>query len=259
MTLAGAGSPPPPATADISWLSSSTRQGTPRTTPLCFLITGSVLNPGWPSGRCPSPRPDPARTASRRGALRLPVVVPLTALSALEVLDSGGNPTGAVTAYTESGSATAIVPSGASTGKHEAVELRDGDPTRYGGKGVTRALSNIREVIAPELIGLDALAQVAVDTRLCALDGTPNKSALGANAILAVSLASARAAAVATGLPLYRYLGGVGAPAVPVPLLNVLNGGAHAQTRVDFQEYMLVPLGFSSFADAIRAGAECFH
>ena len=181
-------------------------------------------------------------------------------IGALEILDSRGNPTvEAVVRLTDGAAGYARVPSGASTGKHEAVELRDGDPTRYGGKGVSRALRNIREVIAPEIIGLDALDQVAVDKRLCELDGTPNKSRLGANAILAVSLASARAAAVATGLPLYRYLGGVGAQVLPVPLLNVLNGGAHAQTRVDFQEYMLVPLGFDSFSEAIRAGAECFH
>jgi enolase len=181
-------------------------------------------------------------------------------IGALEILDSRGNPTiEAVVRLTDGAAGYARVPSGASTGKHEAVELRDGDPTRYGGKGVTRALRNIREIIAPEIIGLDALDQVAVDNRLCGLDGTPNKSRLGANAILAVSLASARAAAVATGLPLYRYLGGVGAQVLPVPLLNVLNGGMHAQTRVDFQEYMLVPLGFDSFSDAIRAGAECFH
>jgi enolase len=181
-------------------------------------------------------------------------------IGALEILDSRGNPTvEAVVRLTDGAAGYARVPSGASTGKHEAVELRDGDPARYGGKGVSRALRNIREIIAPEIIGLDALDQVAVDNRLCALDGTPNKSRLGANAILAVSLASARAAAVATGLPLYRYLGGVGAQVLPVPLLNVLNGGVHAQTRVDFQEYMLVPLGFDSFSDAIRAGAECFH
>jgi len=181
-------------------------------------------------------------------------------IGALEILDSRGNPTvEAVVRLTDGAAGYARVPSGASTGKHEAVELRDGDPIRYGGKGVTRALRNIREIIAPEIIGLDALDQVAVDNRLCGLDGTPNKSRLGANAILAVSLASARAAAVATGLPLYRYLGGVGAQVLPVPLLNVLNGGMHAQTRVDFQEYMLVPLGFDSFSDAIRAGAECFH
>ncbi|MBV9100961.1 MAG: phosphopyruvate hydratase [Candidatus Dormibacteraeota bacterium] len=181
-------------------------------------------------------------------------------IGALEILDSRGNPTiEAVVRLTDGAAGVARVPSGASTGRHEAVELRDGDSSRFGGKGVRTAIANIRETIAPELIGLDALDQVAIDGRLCALDGTPNKGKLGANAILAVSLATARAAADATGLPLYRYLGGVGAQVMPVPLLNVLNGGAHAQTRVDFQEYMFAPIGFGTFADAIRAGSECFH
>jgi enolase len=181
-------------------------------------------------------------------------------IAALEVLDSRGNPTvETVVRLTGGAEGRALVPSGASTGKHEAVELRDGDSSRYGGKGVLRAVQNIAEIIGPELIGLDSLDQVALDARLCALDGTPNKARLGANAILGVSLAVARAATDAIGLPLYRYLGGVGAQVLPVPLLNVLNGGAHAQTRVDFQEFMLVPFGFASFAEAIRAGSECFH
>ena len=181
-------------------------------------------------------------------------------ITALEILDSRGNPTVEATVRLRGGAeGVARVPSGASTGSHEAVELRDGDPSRYGGKGVRRAVDNITTLIAADLDGVDALDQVDVDARLCALDGTPNKARLGANAILAVSLASARAAAAATGLPLYRYLGGVGAQVLPVPMLNVLNGGAHAQTRVDFQEFMLVPLGFTTFAEAIRAGAECFH
>ena len=184
----------------------------------------------------------------------------IEAISALEILDSRGNPTVEASVRLHSGAeGRARVPSGASTGSHEAVELRDGDPSRYGGKGVLRAVENITTLIAADLDGVDALDQVAVDARLCALDGTPNKARLGANAILAVSLASARAAAAATGLPLYRYLGGVGAQVLPVPQLNVLNGGAHAQTRVDFQEFMLVPLGFPSFSESIRAGAECFH
>ena len=152
-----------------------------------------------------------------------------------------------------------MVPSGASTGVHEAVELRDGDPSRYSGKGVLKAVSNVVEVIAPELIGLDALDQAAIDARMRELDGTENKGRLGANAILGVSLACARAAAEATGLPLYRYLGGVGAVTLPVPQFNVLNGGAHAQTSVDFQEFMFIPLGMPSFAEALRAGSECFH
>jgi enolase len=181
-------------------------------------------------------------------------------VDALEVLDSRGNPTVSVTTRLMSGATgTALVPSGASTGAHEAVELRDGDPARYGGKGVRRAVSNVAEVIAPEVIGMDALDQRAIDAAMIALDGTPNKARLGANAVLGVSLAVAHAAADACDLPLYRYLGGVGAQVLPVPLLNVLNGGAHAQTSVDFQEFMLAPLGLPTFADALRAGSECFH
>jgi enolase len=181
-------------------------------------------------------------------------------VSALEILDSRGNPTvEAIVRLVDGSEASARVPSGASTGRHEAVELRDGDKARYGGKGVRKAVANIVDVIGPDLVGTDSLDQVAVDARLCALDGTPNKAQLGANAILAVSLACARAAAQATGLPLYRYLGGVGAQVLPVPMFNVLNGGAHAQTRVDFQEYMLAPIGVGSFSEAVRLGAECFH
>ncbi|TMB92823.1 MAG: phosphopyruvate hydratase [Chloroflexi bacterium] len=181
-------------------------------------------------------------------------------LAALEILDSRGNPTLEVLTRLSGGAVgRARVPSGASTGRHEAVELRDGDARRYGGKGVLRAVATVAEVIGPEVIGLDALDQVALDARLCALDGTPNKAKLGANSILGVSLAVAAAAAEASALPLYRYVGGVGAQVLPVPLLNVLNGGAHAQTRVDFQEFMFAPLGFGSFAEALRAGSECFH
>jgi enolase len=181
-------------------------------------------------------------------------------LAALEILDSRGNPTLEVLTRLSGGAVgRARVPSGASTGRHEAVELRDGDARRYGGKGVLRAVATVAEVIGPEVIGLDALDQVAIDARLCALDGTPNKAKLGANSILGVSLAVAAAAAEASALPLYRYVGGVGAQVLPVPLLNVLNGGRHAQTRVDFQEFMFAPLGFGSFAEALRAGSECFH
>jgi len=181
-------------------------------------------------------------------------------VTALEVLDSRGNPTVEASVRLADGSVgTALVPSGASTGRHEAVELRDGNGSRYGGKGVSQAVRNVVEVIGPDLVGADSLDQVAVDARLCELDGTPNKGKLGANALLAVSLACARAAASATGLPLYRYLGGVGAQLLPVPLFNVLNGGAHAQTRVDFQEYMVAPVGAPSFSEALRWGAECFH
>ncbi|MHB8719134.1 MAG: phosphopyruvate hydratase [Candidatus Dormibacteria bacterium] len=184
----------------------------------------------------------------------------IEAVAALEVLDSRGNPTLAVTVRLDDGAeGTAMVPSGASTGAHEARELRDGDPSRYSGRGVRGAVKHVVETIAPSIIGLDALDQRSLDAALIALDGTPNKGRLGANAILGVSLANARAAAVSTGLPLYRYLGGAGAALLPVPLLNVLNGGVHAQTSVDFQEFMLVPLGLPTFAEALRAGSECFH
>ncbi|MDQ6857305.1 MAG: phosphopyruvate hydratase [Candidatus Dormibacteraeota bacterium] len=184
----------------------------------------------------------------------------LVDLDALEVLDSRGNPTLEVRAHLSGGVVgVARVPSGASTGAHEAVELRDGDQARYGGKGVLIAVRNIVEVISPALGGIDVGDQRSVDERLVALDGTPNKGRLGANALLGVSLACANAAAAAAGVPLYRHLGGADAQTLPVPLLNVLNGGLHAQTSVDFQEFMLAPLGFSTFADALRAGSECFH
>jgi enolase len=184
----------------------------------------------------------------------------ITGLYAREVLDSRGNPTVEAEVQLESGSwGRAAVPSGASTGKREAIELRDGDGARYRGKGVRQAVRNIEETIAPEVEGMDASEQAAVDQALLELDGTPNKSALGANAILAVSLAVARAAADDAGLPLYAYLGGVGARLMPVPMLNVLNGGAHADNGLDFQEFMLVPAGADSFSSAIRMGSEIFH
>ena len=187
----------------------------------------------------------------------MPVIEEVTAL---EVLDSRGNPTVEVEVVCDDGSAgRALVPSGASTGQHEAVELRDGDRARYGGKGVRTAVANVAEVIGPEVLGLDASDQRGLDAHLVQLDGSLNKGRLGANALLGVSLAAARAAAVSSGLPLYRYLGGAAAHTLPVPMLNVLNGGAHAQTSVDFQEFMVVPLGLPTFADALRAGAECFH
>jgi enolase len=151
------------------------------------------------------------------------------------------------------------VPSGASTGEHEAVELRDGDSQRYGGKGVRQAVQNIEETIAPALKGMDACDQIAIDSTMIDLDGTPNKANLGANAILAVSLASARAGATSVGMPLYRYLGGPLARVLPVPLMNILNGGAHATNTVDFQEFMIVPVGAENFSDALRMGAEVFH
>lgn len=180
-------------------------------------------------------------------------------IKAREVLDSRGNPTVEAEVTLEGGAqGSAIVPSGASTGAHEALELRDGGP-RYAGKGVLRAVAGVNERIAPELTGYDALDQAAVDKAMLELDGTPNKANLGANAILAVSLATARAAANALGLPLYRYLGGVQGLTLPVPLMNVINGGKHADNNVDFQEFMLVPAGATSFREALRMGVETFH
>ena len=177
-----------------------------------------------------------------------------------EILDSRGDPTVAVDVILSDGSrGTAMVPSGASTGAHEAVELRDADNARYRGKGVLKAVSNVDDVIAPELIGEDAADQTEIDKLLLELDGTPNKSKLGANAILGVSLACARAASTAVGLPLYRYLGGPIARTLPVPLMNILNGGKHATDSADMQEYMVVPIGAASFREAVRAGAEVFH
>ncbi len=179
---------------------------------------------------------------------------------AREVLDSRGNPTVEVDVELLSGGfGRAIVPSGASTGVHEAVELRDGDKGRYGGKGVLKAVENVTDVIAEELIGWDALDQVGIDSAMIELDGTPNKGKLGANAILAVSMAVAKAAANALELPLYRYLGGVSARTLPVPMMNILNGGKHAVNSTDFQEFMIMPVGAPSFAEGLRWGAEVYH
>ena len=181
-------------------------------------------------------------------------------LHAREVLDSRGNPTVEAEVGLDSGVlGRAIVPSGASTGEHEALELRDGDANRYLGKGVLKAVENIRDVIAPTLIGMDASDQASIDAALIELDGTAMKSNLGANSILAVSMAVARAAAEAHELPLYRYLGGVGAVTLPVPLMNIINGGAHADNNLDIQEFMIAPAGFPRFEDALRAGVEVFH
>jgi len=181
-------------------------------------------------------------------------------IRAREILDSRGDPTVAVDVFLAGGVVgTAMVPSGASTGAHEAVELRDGDPKRYRGMGVRRAARNVDDIIAPELIGEQAADQSAIDRILRELDGTPNKSRLGANAMLGVSLACARAAAAEVGQPLYRYLGGPLARTLPVPMMNVLNGGKHATDSADLQEYMIVPLGAASFSEAVRAGAEVFH
>lgn len=179
---------------------------------------------------------------------------------AREVLDSRGNPTIEVEVELDSGVfGRAIVPSGASTGEHEAIELRDKDDSRYLGKGVSLAVENVNTVIAPRVIGRDAAAQVELDNLLLELDGTPNKGKLGANAILGVSLAICRAAAEAIGLPLYRYIGGVGAKVLPVPMMNILNGGSHADNTVDIQEFMIFPKGAGSFKEALRWGAETFH
>ncbi|MBL8960253.1 MAG: phosphopyruvate hydratase [Gemmatimonadetes bacterium] len=181
-------------------------------------------------------------------------------IQAREILDSRGNPTIEVDVTLQSGAAgRAAVPSGASTGEHEALELRDGDAKRYLGKGVTKAVRHVVEKIGPALRGRDALDQLGIDRAMIDLDGTPNKGKLGANAILGVSMAVARAAAVQSGMPLYRYLGGPMARTMPVPLMNILNGGAHATNTVDFQEYMIVPVGAETFADALRMGAEVFH
>lgn len=177
-----------------------------------------------------------------------------------EVLDSRGNPTVEVEVGLECGViGRAIVPSGASTGENEALELRDGDKSRFDGKGVLKAVNNVNEVIAPEIEGMDAADQVALDKKLLELDGTPFKKNLGANALLGVSLAAARAASEAFGLPLYRYLGGVNAKVLPTPMMNVINGGAHADSTVDFQEFFIIPAGFKTFKEALRAGVETFH
>jgi enolase len=179
---------------------------------------------------------------------------------ARQILDSRGNPTVEADVVLESGAVgRAGIPSGASTGAFEAVELRDGDSGRYLGKGVLKAVNNVNEIIAPELIGYDALDQVGIDSLMIGMDGTHNKAKLGANAILGVSLAVAKAAAAALGLPLYRYIGGVNATELPVPMFNILNGGKHADNNVDIQEFMVMPVGADSFTEALRMGAEVFH
>jgi enolase len=184
----------------------------------------------------------------------------ILAVSAMEILDSRGNPTVRVFCKLNNGlEGSASVPSGASTGENEAVELRDGDKRRYGGKGVLKAVENINSTIAPKMVGMDPSRQAEIDQLMIDLDGTPNKSKLGANAILGVSMAVARAAAATAALPLYAYLGGPGAVRLPVPMMNILNGGKHADNSVDFQEFMVMPLGAPSFAEALRYGAETFH
>lgn len=184
----------------------------------------------------------------------------ITDIYAREVLDSRGNPTVEVELYTESGAfGRGIVPSGASTGEHEAVELRDGDKSRFMGKGVTKAVDNVNKLIAKEIVGYDVTDQRAIDQAMIKLDGTPNKAKLGANAILGVSIAAARAAADELEMPLYNYLGGFNAHVLPTPMMNVINGGAHANNDVDFQEFMIMPVGASSVKEAIRMGSETFH
>ncbi|MEI7448824.1 MAG: phosphopyruvate hydratase [Desulfomonile sp.] len=181
-------------------------------------------------------------------------------VKAREILDSRGNPTIEVDVFLDGGAVgSAAVPSGASTGEREAVELRDGDPKRYGGKGVLKAVDNVMEEIGPAVVGMDAFDQQGLDSMLIGLDGTKNKSNLGANAILGVSLAAAKACSSELGMPLYRYLGGVNARRLPVPMMNILNGGAHADNNVDIQEFMVMPLGASSFKEGLRMGAEVFH
>ncbi len=184
----------------------------------------------------------------------------IAAIHAREILDSRGNPTVEAEIVLAGGArARAAVPSGASTGEHEAVELRDGDKSHYLGKGVLQAVENVESILAPELTGIDATNQRLLDATMIAIDGTPNKSRLGANAILAVSMAAARASAVALNMPLYRYLGGVNASILPTPMMNILNGGAHADNNVDFQEFMVMPVGAERFSDALRWGTEVFH
>lgn len=184
----------------------------------------------------------------------------IEAIQGREILDSRGNPTVEVEVLLESGAyGVAAVPSGASTGEHEAVELRDGDKSRYKGKGVLKAVENVNETIAYELEGLDAMEQRTIDATMIAIDGTPNKGNLGANAILGASLAVAKAAAELAGLPLYRYIGGANACTLPVPMMNILNGGSHADNNVDFQEFMVMPAGAKSFSEALRMGVETFH
>jgi enolase len=184
----------------------------------------------------------------------------IAAVWAREILDSRGNPTVEVEVVLESGATgRAAVPSGASTGTREALELRDGDAARYGGKGVNKAIENIMDEIAEEVVGMDALRQIDLDSLMIELDGTENKSRLGANAMLGVSMATARAASTFLGLPLYQYLGGINAKLLPVPLMNIINGGAHAPNTLDIQEFMIMPIGAQTFSDALRMGTETFH
>src|SRR2546428_13608660 len=265
MTRVDASSPRRRGTAGTWWRSSSTPRATPQTTPpRCSTTVSASIRAcrSRPGPSLPATRGGrPARRARRPGGetLDFPDVIRLVRLSAQEVLDSRGNPTVSVTAYTESGSATAIVPSGASTGKHEALELRDGDANRYGGKGVLKAVGNGEHTRAAHGVGMGISDQAAFDAALIGLDGTIDKSRLGANAILGVSLAASRAAAQASDIPLYRYLGGTQAHLLPLPMANILNGGAHADTSVDPQECMVCPVGAPACAEALRAVSARYH
>jgi enolase len=184
----------------------------------------------------------------------------ISEIFARQILDSRGNPTVEVDVLTDEGAfGRAAVPSGASTGVHEAVELRDGDKKKFGGKGVLKAVNNVNETIAPKLLGYDVADQTGIDQMMIQLDGTPNKGKLGANAILAVSMAAAKAAAEEAGLPLYRYIGGTNAKTLPIPMMNILNGGAHADNKIDFQEFMVMPVGAETFNEGLRWGIEVFH
>jgi len=207
----------------------------------------------------PTPHPNPGTQPGTQPSTRSNMTE-IVSINAREILDSRGNPTVEADVVLENGiRGRAAVPSGASTGEHEAVELRDGDNSIYGGKGVLKAVENIETILAPELAGMDASNQRLIDATMIAIDGTENKSSLGANAILAVSMAAARASALALRLPLYRYLGGVNACILPTPMMNILNGGAHADNNVDFQEFMVMPVGAETFSDALRWGVETFH
>src|SRR5579863_961227 len=218
----------------------SRRQRLPSLTFPVFLVSTSVLNP-----------------ASRPGDLRMTAIIDI---AAREILDSRGNPTVEVDVTLEDGSmGRAAVPSGASTGAHEAVELRDGDKSRFGGKGVLKAVESVNRDIFDAISGFEAEDQVKIDETMIELDGTPNKAKLGANAILGVSLAVAKAAADASGLPLYRYVGGTTARTLPLPMMNIVNGGVHADNPIDFQEFMILPVGAPSLREAVRWGAEVFH
>ena len=184
----------------------------------------------------------------------------ISEIFARQILDSRGNPTVEVDVLTDEGAlGRAAVPSGASTGAHEAVELRDGDKKKFGGKGVLKAVNNVNEIIAPKLLGYDVADQTGIDEMMIRLDSTPNKANLGANAILAVSMAAAKAAAEEAGLPLFRYVGGTNAKTLPIPMMNILNGGAHADNKIDFQEFMVMPIGAESFSEGLRWGVEVFH